>query len=583
MARLVLQLLLLALPILQRVQCRTNEQIVQSTLRLKVNTNAKETTGKQKTMATSGSTGKTTVTKAMGGRNNDKPKAGKLLAEPIKNKSSSIPKSVFADKGRGEMGMGMGTTNGMGMGMGGGGGKGGGGMNMVRPTPAPSASFSPSPTFTFSPAPTATFSPAPTVSLSPAPSFSFSPEPTFGLTPQPVVTTGMGMGMAMDRGMGSMTMGSGMGRGKGGGMRSMGAPSRPSPTAGPTPTAIPLPESESPVANGTEAPTPSTLETVGPTPTAIPASLIPSTVGPTVIALPTSTRCAPTVGPCLNTASDAVTAFAALTDSATVAFCGGTSPLVLAAALTVQAADATICCASVTSTCVLEASGSDRVLVVNADAVTLQDLTIMGGTSDANGGNVIITGSGTHRIINTTISGGQAGGDGGNVYVETDATVRVEGSSIVDGTAVGNGGGLAIVGAGAVEIVETDFIGNMAPNGAGLFSQALDAQDAGQLSVIDSSRFIGNSATAGVGGGVLFTELGLLPSISILATEFTDNSATQAGAAGAIVSFLNNTELTLESNTGGNNAGGSCDGFLTVESPTSAGPTCLGVTDNFPP
>jgi hypothetical protein len=230
----------------------------------------------------------------------------------------------------------------------------------------------------------------------------------------------------------------------------------------------------------------------------------------------------------------------------------------------------------------LEASGTDRVLVINADAVTLQDLTIMGGTSDANGGNVIITGSGIHRIINTTISGGQAGGDGGNIYVETDATVRVEGSTIVNGTAADRGGGLAIVGAGAVEIVETDFIGNMAPNGAGLYSQALDAQDAGQLSVIDSSRFIGNSATSGVGGGVLFTELGLLPSISIIATEFTDNSATEAGAAGAIISFLNNTELTLESNTGSNNAGVSCNGILAVESATSTDPICLEVTDNFP-
>jgi hypothetical protein len=367
----------------------------------------------------------------------------------------------------------------------------------------------------------------------------------------------------------------------------MGAPSRPSPTAGPTPTALPLPESESPVATGTKAPTPTALETVGPTPTALETvgptpTAIPATVGPTVVTLPTSTRCAPTVGPCLNSAADAQTTFAALTDSSTVAFCGGAS-LVLATALTVGAADTTICCASVTSTCVLEASGTDRALVINADSVTLQDLTIMGGSSDANGGNVIITGAGTHRIINTTISGGQANGDGGNVYVETDATVRVEGSTIVDGTAAGNGGGLAIVGAGAVEIVETDFIGNMAPQGAGLYSQALDAQDAGQLSVIDSSRFIGNSATSGVGGGLLFSQLGLLPSISILATEFTDNSATEAGAAGAIVSFLNNTELTLESNTGGNNAGGPCNGFLAVESPTSTGTTCLGVTDNFPP
>jgi hypothetical protein len=205
----------------------------------------------------------------------------------------------------------------------------------------------------------------------------------------------------------------------------------------------------------------------------------------------------------------------------------------------------------------------------------------MGGTSDANGGNVIITGAGTHRIINTTISGGQASGDGGNVYIETDGTVRVEGSSFVDGTS-SQGGGLAIVGAGGVEIVETAFIGNMASQGGGFFTKVFTEQDAGQLLVIDSSRFIGNSAATGPGGGFLIDVLGQMPSVAILASEFTDNSAKIDGAAGLLVPFLQDTDFTLESNTGSNNVGGPCVGFLAKESPATANFTCLAVTDSYP-
>lgn len=94
--------------------------------------------------------------------------------------------------------------------------------------------------------------------------------------------------------------------------------------------------------------------------------------------------------------------------------------------------------------------------------------------------------------------------------------------------------GLAID--GATELImdsSTVFRGNTASaEEVGLFTQRLvdNTADKGHQIKMEDSIFEANSAS--VGGGFAFSELGKLPSLSVLQTEFTDNSASDSGGLG---------------------------------------------------
>lgn len=320
--------------------------------------------------------------------------------------------------------------------------------------------------------------------------------------------------------------------------------------------------------------------TLSPAPTSFTFSPAPTfmetgTFGPTPS---TNARCTPTVGPCISTESALIAALKMLTSGNTVALCGGNGATITTkAALVIDAAETRLCCAG--SSCVVKSTGNDSNLVVAGDSVTIQDITFMDGESARNGGNVEIIGAGNHRIIGSSFRNGISDMSGGNLFINTPGTVTVEGSSFIDGTANIGGGGLAVQGASAITVLTSEFMGNMAPQGGAYYSTRGSDVSTGQMITIANSEFIGNSGD--IGGALLVSELGDMPTLSILNTEFTENTAMIDAGVGAIGEYLDNLKLVLQNTRGRDNVGGPlCNGFAIFES-MEAEPKCIEIAEDY--
>jgi hypothetical protein len=289
--------------------------------------------------------------------------------------------------------------------------------------------------------------------------------------------------------------------------------------------------------------------------------------------------CIPTVGPCISTADDLANTFESLTAGDVVALCGSGKNIEVDRALRLDTDGATLCCGS--ADCFLLGTGNDAILHVSGDSVTIANVTFLNGASSASGGNVAVTGGGSISIISSSFRNGVTERSGGNLFVRTSGSVLIDGTSFVTGTAGDVGGGLAIEQASAVVIVDSIFIGNVATEGGGFATTYKGSRGRpGQAVTIDGSFFLGNAAD--VGGGLLASDLGHLPELVIMNTEFSGNTATSAAGAGAIVDFLDNLELTLKNNNGNGNVGVVlCTDFLTAASQSSDSPICIATTEDF--
>lgn len=298
-----------------------------------------------------------------------------------------------------------------------------------------------------------------------------------------------------------------------------------------------------------------TAPTVPAAPT--PASPTPAPATPT----PPAVDCVPTAGACVSTAADIETG--AATASAVVAICAP-STITTNAAISIAQNSVTICCASTdASQCVLQSSGTDSVMEVTGDSITLRDLSFLDGSADSVfGGNVAISGDGSHIISGCIFRNGQASQAGGNLFIDTKDSVLIEGSTFANGEAGRNGGGLYVENARTVTLKDSSFESNSAPGGTGggFFSVLETPTDFGQAIVIDNTDF--NSNTAAIGGGFFVTQLGTLPTLTILNSEFSSNVGTDAAGAGAIAESLNNLILVIAGGSGSANQSPVCADIL---------------------
>ena len=332
----------------------------------------------------------------------------------------------------------------------------------------------------------------------------------------------------------------------------------------------------------TDRPSGSPVPTFLPTP-GVPSPVIPPSpiLGP-VVRPPVNPDCAPTVGDCIATAEELINVLVQLDNDDVVSICGSTT-ILTSTTLELQANRATICCE--TTGCRLESDGNDSILSVTGDSVTIADLTFANGISDTNGGNVGIFGGGNNIVVNSAFENGAADRSGGNLFVESAGSIRIENSVFMDGIATESGGGVSIRLASTVTIIGSTFTANAAGEGGALSSSRVDPSSDGQVIFIDDSLFDGNAAE--VGGALAVTTLGQNPTLMIMNSVFTDNFANTTAGIGAIIEFLDNLELTLDSNTATGNFGGSdpltaCDGFLTVTDMDAAAPLCIQGNEAFP-
>lgn len=159
---------------------------------------------------------------------------------------------------------------------------------------------------------------------------------------------------------------------------------------------------------------------------------------------------------------------------------------------------------------------------------------------DNHGGGIYFTPTTTLDVImnNVTILNNTAVEDGGGVYVDSDVdelTLELVNSSVRVNDA-GNGGGLYVSPSVTssksfvVDVSATDFIGNVADHGAGIYY-------AGDLSNSDSLSIeqIDLKNNVSVTGGGMFIESG---DVTVFETEFLNNYASGLDAEGHI-DFLN--------------------------------------------
>ncbi len=143
--------------------------------------------------------------------------------------------------------------------------------------------------------------------------------------------------------------------------------------------------------------------------------------------------------------------------------------------------------------------------------ITVTNSTISGNTADINGGGIAQT-SGTVTVTNSTISGNTAGSNGGGI-AQTSGTVTVTNSTISGNTAGSNGGGIAQT-SGTVTVTNSTISGNEGGfNGGGI------AQTSGTVTVTNST-ISGN--TAGSNGGGIAQTTG---SIALVYVTLVQNGA----------------------------------------------------------
>ena len=323
----------------------------------------------------------------------------------------------------------------------------------------------------------------------------------------------------------------------------------------------------------------------------------PTTQGPTASIQQAPTvlnQCVPTVGPCIDNENDLTNTLINLDAGDTVALCEGT--INTTKALNIVSDNTVLCCDdNATVACTLQSTGTDRNLEVEAGSFTSLGVTYRAGRNEENGGNIFISGPGNHQLTSSTFIGGATNATGGNAYIETDGSVLILSSTFIEGSAASSGGGLMIDGAATVGVILSTFDDNEAPEGAGLFITRGDANLVGQQILMEDSVFSNNNGV--VGGGLMVSELGTMPSLAILDSQFIGNfvgpgtssvGPVTGGVAASAMIFdpVSNLNLILTGNTGSSNiASGTnnfCAGLVILEDDTPTSAQCLQPGSVFP-
>lgn len=175
-----------------------------------------------------------------------------------------------------------------------------------------------------------------------------------------------------------------------------------------------------------------------------------------------------------------------------------------------------------------------------AAGVTLQDLTLSNGSGDLGGG--VSTSANVLRLARVRLQGNHAISGGGAGVVAPAGQLRMVDCKVDGNTASSDGGGLS----GRFELLRTTVANNQAPLGAGINvvdsvvvsessvvgnvagvrGGAIRVGQSGRLA-IDNSTISGNSAGAGIGGGIVADTAA---TVSLEAVTIAGNTAASGAA-----------------------------------------------------
>jgi hypothetical protein len=174
-----------------------------------------------------------------------------------------------------------------------------------------------------------------------------------------------------------------------------------------------------------------------------------------------------------------------------------------------------ICCQALQEKCVLQSDGSGQILIVMNGSFSLHNVHLIGGSLP--------------------------GGGGGNLFVGiVEGGVDIVGCVFENGNAA-RGGGAAIWSDGTINVVDSEFINNVAThpnygpnddtaNGGGLSLKSLINAAEAKVSncIFDGNRAIANDVDVGGGGGGLYAEN--IAKLIVEKSTFRNNSAAFGGA-----------------------------------------------------
>jgi len=293
--------------------------------------------------------------------------------------------------------------------------------------------------------------------------------------------------------------------------------------------------------------------------------------------------CEPTLGLCVEGESDLRKALDTTDKNTIVAICPATT-LSLTSRIEISAPSVTLCCQGGTNDCRIQLLGETTSLVVTGESFTLSNITLTGGGYGYPATQLTITSNGTHTIDGCGFYHDPNVGGQGMLYINTLGDVVIRNSVFAHGYA-----GLSITNAATMTIQSTEFRNNSHYGLLTEFQPPRSLDTDGQILRIANSAFVENQGT-----GILSSNLGLLPRLSILETEFSGNGQEPYyGTAGTFCCPESYGEINFRGNFGTQNDrpnedGDTCNGFFFWEYPILEGDIvgtemtyCVGVDEDI--
>lgn len=203
----------------------------------------------------------------------------------------------------------------------------------------------------------------------------------------------------------------------------------------------------------------------------------------------------------------------------------------------------------------LTINGNNNARVINiADAdVTIDGVTISGGSTNRSGGGVYAGYYSSVSLVNSTVSGNFAN-NGGGVTVENGGVVSLVNSTVSENSASRGGGGVSANDNSSISLSNTNVNGNTASNyGGGIFTENGSSVSLVNSTVSDNLQ----SSTNGTGGGISARDAS---SLALTNSTVIGNSSSNGGGLFA----FDNTVVTLTESTVSDNSADSDGGGLFV-------------------
>ena len=191
-------------------------------------------------------------------------------------------------------------------------------------------------------------------------------------------------------------------------------------------------------------------------------------------------------------------------------------------------------------------NGQDRVInfVVEESDLTIDSLTITGGTADNGGGLQFSSPGGTLTINNSTIAGNAADNSGGGVFASLGA-VFVNNSTISNNTSGNQGGGIFTV------------VSNLTLSNSTISQNSAGSEGGGLFTIIGTARVNNSTVFANVNDGIATGDGGIFSSELLIENSIVAGN-TNAGSASDIDRGAS-TDITIN-----NSLIGAADNFGTI-------------------